>query len=448
MTKQYKLDGLNGLIIEGDVLDGLEPLEDASIEAIVTDPPYELKFMGKDWDRTGVSFQPETWEACLRVLKPGGHMIVFGSTRTHHRMWVAIEDVGFEVREMLLWLYGQGFPKSLSIGKAIDKAAGAEREIVGFDPRSKGIKPGSSNYGGGGAEYEAGHDITAPATDAAKQWDGWGTALKPACEPILLARKPLAEKTVAANVLKWGTGALNIDATRLAYLGEEDKASATPQGRVTSKESESIGAKPDAGRGLERIEFARPEQKGRWPANVVLDEEAGALLDEQTGVLKSGRMKPGQQRQKTKGGGGYHGNMPDEATAAGTYGDSGGPSRFFYVAKASRTERDRGLGSAATVSGAEAVGRKPNTAGLNSPRAGAGRTASQVRNFHPTVKPIALMRWLVRMVTPPDGVVLDPFCGSGSTLIAATEEGFGFVGIEISPEYCKITLQRLLGTKR
>ena len=458
--KHYWLDDMDGLIIEGDILAALSHLEDESVEAVVTDPPYELNFMGKSWDDSGVSFQQVTWEACLRVLKSGGHLVVFGGTRTHHRMWVAIEDAGFEVRDMLLWMYGQGFPKSLNVSKAVDSH----------------IRTGKSNStrtGSGTARDRRGQHWSefpkskstnktiefVPTTTEAQQWDGWGTAFKPACEPILLARKPLSEKTVAANVLKHSTGALNIDATRLEYQSESDKASATPQGQATSKSSGALGMTPDAGRNLKRVSYNHVQPSGRWPANVMLQctcddpqpvpekarkrngEEAqerrydkegstnvaaepgtrregggfvhepdrpAGMLDAQSGTLKSGMMKPGQQRRKSKGKGGYHDNMPDEATAGGTYGDVGGASRFFYCPKATKKERGED-------------------------------------NTHPTVKPLALMRWLVRLVTPPNGVVLDPFCGSGSTLIAATEEGFGFIGVDVSPEYCQLAQQRLKG---
>ena len=452
------LDDLDGLNIEGDILDGLAVLEDESVEAIVTDPPYELGFMGKTWDNQGVSFRAETWAACLRVLKPGGHIVVFGGTRTHHRMWCAIEDAGFEVREMLLWLYGQGMPKSRNISKDVDRLRGGTREVLGTHQGS-GYTRANVEQGAQNREAQSWKRLSdTPVTEDGEKWNGWGTGLKPSVEPILLARKPLSEKNVAANVLRHGTGALNIDATRNAYTSDADKASATPQGRVTSK-TVGIGAEPDAARNLARTEIARPEQKGRWPANVIIqctcddpqpvpetaherqgepsqeqryDDEGATdlaskpgvrregggyahqpecpagLLDAQTGVLKSGMMKAGQKRQRSKGAGGYHDNMPDEATAAGTYGDAGGASRFFYCPKATKKERGEG-------------------------------------NTHPTVKPLALMRWLIRMVTPPDGVVLDPFCGSGSTLVAAADEGVGFIGVDVSREYCAIARNRLEG---
>ncbi len=365
------LDDLDGLIMEGDILEALGAVDDESIEAIVTDAPYELAFMGKSWDDQGVSFRPMTWEACLRVLKPGGHMVVLGGTRTHHRMWCAVEDAGFEVRDTMLWLYGQGMPKSSNIEKAL------------------------------------------------QQWKGWGTGLKPAVELILLARKPLSEPTVVANVLKHGTGALNIDATRIDYIDEADRASATPQGRVTSKKPGAIGAEPDAERDVKRVEFARPDQQGRWPANVVLEctcDNPRPLPEK----VRERQGEPSQERRYTEEGATNLAAKPgmrregdglvhqSDCPAGMLDSESSGASRFFYCSKANKKERGSG-------------------------------------NTHPTVKPLALMRWLVRMVTPPDGIVLDPFCGSGSTLIAATEEGFGFIGVDISKEYVEIAQRRLKG---
>ena len=200
-------------IAHGDCLEVMAKLPESCIDSIVTDPPYGLSFMGKNWDHgvPGVEF----WEQALRVIKPGGHMLAFGGTRTHHRLMVAIEDAGWEIRDCLMWVYGSGFPKSLNVGKAIDREAGAEREVIGRNSTSRGIKPGAHNYVGAGVWCKAGHDITAPSTDAAKQWEGWGTALKPAWEPIVLCRKPISESTIAKNVVKWGTGALNIDGCRV-----------------------------------------------------------------------------------------------------------------------------------------------------------------------------------------------------------------------------------------
>jgi site-specific DNA-methyltransferase (adenine-specific) len=400
-SEVIRLSGLfvKGRLIVGDILEGLARLPDSCIAAIVTDPPYELGFMGKGWDKAGVSFQVETWEACLRVLKPGGHMVVFGGTRTHHRMWCAIEDAGFEVREMLLWLYGQGFPKSLDVSKAIDKEAGAKRKVIGVSPNDR---PHSQVRGGRAFDkaLDSGQEhavlsITAPATDAAKRREGWGTALKPACEPILLARKPLAESNVAANVLKWGTGGLNIDGCRIPGMPPT-----TTQGKSSHIYGGGHGFAPEG------QQVSQPSELGRWPANVLLDEEAAGMLDEQSGD------RPGMPRTTKRRGDapkGYGiGVAPDDASMSPGYGDSGGASRFFYCPKAPKAERGKG-------------------------------------NKHPTVKPLALMQWLVRLVTPPNGVVLDPFCGSGSTLIAAVREGHSFVGIDIDREYCAIAEQRLLG---
>ncbi|HEU4394403.1 MAG TPA: DNA methyltransferase [Planctomycetota bacterium] len=361
----------------GDCLSVMAALPEASVDSIVTDPPYGLAFMGREWDH-GVPGRP-FWEAALRVAKPGAHLVAFGGTRTFHRLTCGIEDAGWEIRDCLSWLYGSGFPKSLN-GK----------------------------HG--------------------------GTALKPAWEPCVLARKPL-DGTVAANFQKHGTGGLNIDGCRLGYESEADKASATPQGRVTSKPSAAIAAEPDAGRDLGRVEFDRPEQKGRWPANVVLDEEAAARLDAEVGVLQSGKMAGGTMRAAQGGPGSVcFGTYGGAATDADTPGDSGGPSRFFYTAKASRSEREEGLENMAPARRSD--GRATD---IENPRL---RTSAR-KNDHPTVKPVDLMRWLVRLVTPSGGVVLDPFMGSGSTLVAARREFFQCIGIDLEERYCQIAKGRL-----
>lgn len=382
-------------IHRGDCREVLASLPEASVDAVVCDPPYELGFMGEAWDRSGVAFDPETWRAVLRVLKPGGHLLAFGGTRTYHRMACAIEDAGFEIRDQLQWLYGSGFPKSLDVSKALDKAAGAEREVIGHNPKwnagPRAMMPG----GGGRAAVPA---YTAPATDDARQWEGWGTALKPANEPICLARKPLVG-TVAENVLEHGTGALNIDGCRIG----SDRVRTRGRSDARHKASNSLGA---AWSGV----VDEAPREGRWPANVLLDEEAAALLDRQTGTLTSGTMRAGTQRKASRGRGGYGGNFPDEATAADTYGDSGGASRFFYTAKASRSERTAG---------------------------------GQVENTHATVKPLDLMAYLVRLVTPPGGVVLDPFVGSGTTAVAALDGGWRFVGVEMDPHHFEIARTRI-----
>jgi site-specific DNA-methyltransferase (adenine-specific) len=298
----------------------MRDMPENSVDAIVTDPPYGLGFMGKDWDHgvPGETF----WREALRVAKPGAHLLAFGGTRTHHRLMVAIEDAGWEIRDCLGWLYGSGLPKSLDVSYAIDKEAGAVRSDrrVAEPQRRRTLS---------GAVVSVIDDGT-PVTPAAQAWQGWGTALKPAWEPIVMARKPLDGRVVAC-VQTWGTGAVNIDACRVP---------------------------------------ADDRQKGRWPANIVHDGSDDVL-----------------------------GIFPDAS------------NRFFYCAKATHAEKDEGLESK--------------------------------KNHHPTVKPVALMRWLVRLVTPPNGVVFDPFAGSGTTLKAARLEGFRSIGCEIEEEYCEIALARL-----
>ena len=466
---------MSAAVLTGDCLALMPAMEPDSIDAIVSDPPYGLAFMGKAWDH-GVP-GPAFWREALRVAKPGAHLVAFGGTRTYHRLTCAIEDAGWEIRDCLMWLYGSGFPKSLDVSKAMDKARHDRAEVcavtawvratrdakglsnatidsalgyngmaghwttgnaqpavptlaqwplllgvLGVEARdvpdhvahlveylnSRKGQPGAAWYTretlatrpGRGATRGIYNDftaddytVTAPTTDAARQWDGWGTALKPAWEPIILARKPLAG-TVAANVLLHGTGALNIDGCRLSAVGNTTKAHRLPGER--SREHYRTGTAAGT----------VPTDAGRWPANLALDEEAAAMLDEASG-----------------------------------YGDTGGASRFFYTAKASRRERDAGLeGHARRVVNEDTP--PGGTPGSNSPRAGAGRHGA-VANHHPTVKPIALMRWLVRLVTPPGGVVLDPFTGSGSTGCAAVYEGRPFVGCELSEEYATIARARI-----
>lgn len=364
-------------LIHGECLATMRQLaaEGVTVSAIVTDPPYDLPggFMAKAWDRTGIAFLRETWAAAFDLLPPGGHLIAFGGTRTYHRMASAAEAAGFEIRDQLAWLFGTGFPKSLDIGKALDKAAGAEREIVGTRDRYRDGRArnnlGNANNWGGTFGTNGVADVTSPATEAARQWDGWGSALKPGLEPILLARKPLAG-TLAANTLAHGVGGINVEACRIGT--GEDGASGGASGEIGYHAGGAGGV-------------ARPVG-GRFPANVLHDgseevEAAFAAFGERSsgggGVRRVGSETFGQ------------------AVAGGVrpvIGDTGTPSRFYYCAKASKAERN-------------------------------GST-------HVAVKPLALMRWLVRLVTPPGGTVLDPFAGTGTTLAAAMAEGFGAIGIE------------------
>lgn len=385
----------------GDARELLAGLADASIDAVVTDPPYELGFMGKAWDGAGIAYSVELWRAVLRVMKPGAHLLAFGGTRTYHRMTCAIEDAGFEIRDALCWLYGQGFPKSLDVSKAIDSAAGSQREVIGIgrSGKNRNVMNAALHPESFGGDYA----ITTPATDAAKRWQGWGTALKPAHEPIVLARKPLIG-TVAANAEQYGTGALNIDGSRIAT--SESDAQAMERCN-TSGSGRYLDRRPTIEPTGERAVNTKPldTSKGRWPANILLDEEAAKALDEQSGMLTSGHMRSGTPRSTRQGV--ALGVMP-AATRLETHGDSGA-SRFFYVAKPSKAERN--------IGGA--------------------------RNIHPTVKPLKLMQYLVRLVTPPGGMVLDPFTGSGTTGMAAKSLGFQFLGFEQSAEYAEIARQRI-----
>lgn len=406
-------------------------LAENSVDAIVTDPPYGLEFMGKNWDHgvPGVHF----WAEALRVAKPGAHLLAFGGSRTYHRLAVAIEDAGWEIRDTIMWLYGSGFPKSHDVSKAIDREAGAEREdaikgghmgisINGGDPRNA---QAAALHGLNGINKGAMFRGT-PATPAAEQWQGWGTALKPAHEPIIVARKPL-QGTVAANVLQWGTGAINVDATRI--MTEDDKPAYVdrPQG-VSSPDWVARGGMFREDR-KGRTSTGSP--LGRWPANVVHDGSAEVM---RLFPVARGGAFPGNRNTS-----GYGGGLDQGATPHGYYamGDTGSAARFFYCAKASKADRDEGLEGWATV---RVKMNNGNDAGGDPV---SDRFTKMARNHHPTVKPTLLMRWLVRLITPPNGVILDPFTGSGSTGKAAMLEGFRFIGIEQDAEYCEIARARI-----
>ena len=391
--------------------------------------------MGKKWDSTGIAYNPDLWRECLRVLKPGGHLLSFGGTRTWHRIAVAIEDAGFEVRDSIAWMYGSGFPKSLDISKAIDKAAGAEREVIGEKVSPDGIPYASRRINGSGpsvggnayGEFGNGGNLnTAPATPEAQQWEGWGTALKPAFEPIIVARKPLIG-TVADNVLTYGTGGLNIDASR---VGTEKRKN------NINDFSNQHGNKFGNGEKIEKL--GESEVTGRWPANVILDEYTARLLDEQTQHLRAA----GNKKDTEQGKGVEYKSSSYQVSYAGianrTYNDSGGASRFFYVAKASRRDRNEGLDELEPQRHSDR--QKDDGVGGDNPR---NRTNQAKQNFHPTVKPTELMRYLVKLVTPLNGLVLDPFTGSGSTGKAALLDGFSFLGMEMTEDYIPIIEGRL-----
>ena len=409
----------------GDSRDVLRTLADCSIDSVVTDPPYALVsitkrfgadnaapckagktgayqrassgFMGKRWDTGETAFDPDFWREVWRVMKPGAHLAAFGGTRSYHRLACAIEDAGFEIRDMVSWNFGSGFPKSHDVSKGIDKAAGAKRRIVdskvGRPGYSLEADKGRGVYSAAGRSSDVECTVTAPATDKAAQWEGWGTALKPAFEPICLARKPLSEKTVAANVLRWGTGALNIDASRVE--GAFESGWSKSGSRASANGSMS-------GPNYERA--ARPDSAvGRWPANVCHDgsEEVLAAFPDSDSSRSTVTSKPGS----------VYGNGAGLPSHTGEYGfdDSGSAARFFYSSKADAEDR---LGSK-----------------------------------HPTVKPVDLMRWLCTLITPPRGTILDPFAGTGTTGLAAMGAGFNAILIEREAEYVADIARRIAWAK-
>jgi DNA modification methylase len=519
------ISGAGWRVFSGSCLDRLRELPDESVDAVVTDPPYGLSntdpghvsdalvrwvsgerdfipdgkgFMGKAWD--AFVPPPAVWDECLRVLKPGGHVLAFAGSRTFDLMALSIRLAGFEIRDSVAWLYGSGFPKSLDVSKAIDKGQGENRdrqlqftawmrstgitieqindstgtsmashyltdksqpaiatadlfdklrhllpevpeEIERLVAERTGIEwkdyknrevVGSKVSGIANKEEGARHtigasqsvevDITAPATVEAKKWQGWGTALKPAFEPVVVARKPLIG-TVAENVLLHGTGGLNIDGTRLRRADGDISSAGNRTATFGTQETASGG---DGSGGWAQ------NDAGRWPSNVMLDEFTAGLVDEQSGVTRSpsSGIRSGNRLSEYGFGGG------DERPE---YGDAGGASRFFYVAKASKRDRNEGLDELEAKQGGQTYGL---TNGTNNPQQTPHKHEPK-QNFHPTVKPTDLMRQLVRLVTPPGGVVLDPFTGSGSTGKAAILEGFEFIGVELTDEYLPIIEGRL-----
>lgn len=418
-------------LLHMDCRAALANMADDSVDSVVTDPPYHLTsivkrfgpgqapaqfgtdgafaraargFMGQTWDGGDIAFDPSLWAEVLRVLKPGGHVLAFSGTRTYHRMAVAVEDAGFEIRDMLEWLYGSGFPKSLDISKALDKAAGVERtEVIGNSSRHGGGVAFAN--GAGGFNTEKAHALYAPATDAARQWEGWGTALKPAHEPICMARKPLGAGTVAGNVLAYGTGALNIGGCRIEAAADYHELRVTQGG-----DHFSIGSTVKT-RGTTFEPAA-----GRFPANVCHDGSDA--------VVGAFPAEAGAAAAPSKTGSKSTANTYGKYAARSQvfHADTGSAARFFYCAKASKRDRNEGCEDVPHVG-----------------------EDGEVRwgNVHPTVKPTELMRWLCRMVTPPGGLVFDPFTGSGSTGKAALLEGFRFVGAEMTADYIPIARARL-----
>ena len=409
--------------------------DEVFVDSIVTDPPYELGFMGRSWDSTGIAFQKETWELCFKVLKPGGHLLAFSGSRTYHRMAVAIEDAGFEIRDQVMWLYGSGFPKSMNVGKIIDK----KLRGVGIgksDPKSplhgtKRQKIDGSNakhdmsplYKTQNVEYEYEHDIS-------KQWDGWGTALKPAHEPLVLARKPLSEKSIADNVLKWGTGGINIDECRV-----EGNDAKYPD---TNPDFRDQGRQSKENMGIDKLSFGQTENVKRKKVVRKSRDENGVWTNNNSGMKAEGSEYADADPR---------GRFPANVMHDGSdsikklFEDK---SRYFYCAKTPKAERNQGLDNfpiKQTQGGGGGIGNYKDDVNSASGKFGSEKAPS--KNTHPTVKPIKLMKYLCRLITPKGGTVLDPFMGSGSTGMAAKEENFKFVGIEKEEQYFNIASARI-----
>ena len=462
MIKLYNDDCLK--VVEKLVDEGIQ------VDSIVTDPPYHLTsiverygkegsapakdkdgafqrqskgFMGKEWDGGDIAFRKETWELFMKVLKPGGHLLAFSGSRTYHRMAVAIEDAGFDIRDQIMWLYGSGFPKSLNLGKSVDKKLGNERIKTG-QTKIHGIKgmPQSEERTAIGAG-SFGQEVEEEITVGTSEWEGWGTALKPAHEPIVLARKPLSENSIVANVLKHRTGGIHIDACRIEYADENDRSGwhKTGGGGKGYQDTDTFKI-----REITPEEIQERTKDGRFPANVMHDgseevrkifpktgskgkakhpdtnpdfRDAGKQSKEKIGIDKLSYGQTENIKRKVRKAGSELGQSSgwnkhnNKDTEMITYNDDGSAARYFYCPKVSRTERDKGL------------------------------SGKKEKNSHPTVKPVELMKYLCRLVTPKGGTVLDIFMGSGSTGMAAKDEGFDFIGIEKDKEYFQIAEQRI-----
>lgn len=410
------------MIINGDCLEVMKTMSDNCVDSIVCDPPYELGFLGNKWDGTGIANSVELWKEALRVLKPGGHLLAFGGSRTYHRMTCAIEDAGFEIRDCLEWIYASGFPKSNNIGKSIDKLQGNKRtkvkDITTHDIRSNGLMDKKGYIG-------------VAVTQGSSIGEGWGTGLKPAHEPIVLARKPITESTIAKNFLKWGTGGINIDECRV------DNSDMKPSDNKLGREYRLFadGRKPN---GMKVQQVYSPF--GRFPANLILDD--GECVRKGFPNSKSSVIPNRKRISHNSTTFCNNGGSINDAYMGGGYSDNGSAARFFYCAKTSKAERNMGCEDLE-----EKLVASPGdvSAGKLQKNAGNGKPNSPIlsKNNHPTVKPLSLMRYLITLVTPPNGTVLDPFCGSGSTGIAAYQLGFHFIGIEKELEYYKIANKRI-----
>ena len=428
------------LLLNGDCIEEMQKLIDdgVQVDSVVTDPPYHLTsivkrfgkedsapaqfgtdgayaraskgFMGKEWDGGDIAFRPETWELALKLLKPGGHLLAFSASRNYHRMAVAIEDAGFEIRDQMMWLYGSGFPKSQNMGKAIDKKQGNDREVLGTKITNVGMQGNNFKRGSKSGEVEV--------TKGNSEWEGWGTALKPAHEPIVMARKPLSEKSIVDNVLKHGTGAINIDGCRIE--GNDAKYPDTnPDFRDQGKKSkEAIG--------IDKLSFGQVSGAERKKVVRKSRSEDGVWTDGNSGMKAEGTQYADADPRGRFPANVMHGGLQEEW------------ARYFYCPKTSKSERHSNLDDHETK-----VGVNGNKWTDQDYRRGDTKPTTERKNTHPTVKPVDLMRYLCRMVTPKGGTVLDPFMGSGSTGMAAKDEGFDFIGIEKEKEYFEICESRI-----
>jgi len=429
-------------LIQGDCLIEMQKLEDNSVDSIVVDPPYGISFMGKKWDYNVPKV--EVWQEALRVLKAGGHALVACGTRTQHRMAVNLEDAGFEIRDIVAWVYGSGFPKSLNIGKAVDKLQGNEREETDYVAPDGKKRWGGNSFSVG--EEPDGRGIN-KHTKGNSKYEGWGTALKPAMELWTLCRKPLSEKTIAKNVLKYGTGGINIDGCRVNLNGEKQP---TGSGNSCGENATSWDvAKSSGGNGGNKT-----SSLGRFPANLIHDgsDEVVGLFPDSNGSGKARKLQRSVKPEQD--GWGMNKNSADEVKLPDA--GSGSASRFFYCAKASKSERNKGLdgfeekertprGNNQGVRYCVDCGLTDNYKNDHSKCSGKFeyKLSKPMKNNHPTIKPINLMRYLCRLITPKGGTILDPFMGSGSTGIGAKLENFNFIGIELDEDYFNIAKSRI-----